>query len=105
MSNENYNVEVKEEKCFCQSKWFRKFLLTTLGSFLGVFLALSLFAAMHKPPMMSPACPCGCGCPMMRPAMMHHHHHFDRGDRGDFHRKMMKEGCERKAPVRVEIDD
>ncbi len=103
MSNENYNVEVTEHKCFCQSKWFKKLLMTTLGSFLGVFLALSLFAALHKPPMPA-GCPCGCGCPMMRQAM-HHHHHFDRGMRGDFHKKMMKEAYDRKAPVRVEIDE
>lgn len=104
MSNENYNVEIKEEKCFCHSKWFKKFLLVTVGSFLGVFLALSLFAALHKPPMMPPACPCGCGCPLMRPAM-HHHHHFDRGAGCDFHKKMMKDGGERRVPVRVEVDD
>lgn len=102
MSNENYNVEVTEHKCLCQSKWFRKFLLITFGSFLGVFLALSLFAALHKPPMMMPACPCGCN--MMRPAM-HHHHHFDRGPRGEFHKKMMKDGAERRVPVRVEVEE
>ncbi len=33
MSNENYNVEVKEEKCLCHSKWFKKLLTTTLGTF------------------------------------------------------------------------
>lgn len=102
MSNENYNVEVKEEKCncFCHSKGFRKFLIVATGSFVGVFLALSLFAAVHKPPMMMP-CPCGCQQVMMK----HHHcHHFDRvdrGPRGDFHKKFVKEN----APVRVEIDD
>lgn len=94
MSNENYNVEVKEEKCFCQSKWFKKLLLNTLGTFLGVLFALCLFHTLHKPPM--PA-PCPCGCPMMR-AMMYHNHKFDKGYMrgGDF---------ERKAPVKVEIDD
>lgn len=105
MSNENYNVEVKEEhkcNCFCHSKGFRKFLVIALGSFVGVFSALSLFAALHKPPMMMPPCP--CRCQMMRPAM-HHHHHFDRANRGDFHKKVMKEGFERKVPVKVEVDD
>lgn len=103
MSNENYNVEIKEEKCFCHSKWFKKFLTATLGSFVGVFLALSLFAALHKPPMAAP-CPCGCGCGMMRPAI-HHYHHLDRGPRGDFYKKMMKENFDKKIPVRVEVDD
>lgn len=95
MSNENYNVEIKEEKCFCHSKWFKKLLLTTLGTFFGVLFALCLFSAIHKPAMPA-GCPCGCGCPMMR-AMMYHHHKFDNhGLRGDFHRK---------APVKVEIED
>lgn len=55
MSDENKNLdiqEVKEEKkCFCKSEEFKKFLIVTFGSFVGVFLALSLFAALHKPPM------------------------------------------------------
>lgn len=94
MSNENHNVEVKEEKCLCHSKWFKKFLITTFGTFFGVLFALCLFTALHKPAM-PPACP--CGCPMMR-AMMYHHHKFDRGcvKGEDFHKK---------APVRVEIED
>lgn len=96
MSNENYNVEVKEEKCFCQSKFFRKFMVVALGTFVGAFLAMSLFAAMHKPPMPPCGCPCGCGMMMKH----HHHHHFDRGMRGEIPNKMDK-----KVPVRVEIDD
>lgn len=106
MSEENYNVEIKNEKhheCFCHSKWFKKFLLTTLGSFLGFYFALCLFTAMHKPPMPG-ACPCGCGCPIMR-GSMHHHHHFDRSMGGDFHRKMMKECGNKRIPVKVEIED
>ena len=54
MSDENKNLEVqeiKEKKCFCKSEEFKKFLIVTFGSFVGVFLALSLFAALHKPPM------------------------------------------------------
>ena len=101
MSNENQNVELHEEKCncICHSKGFRKFLVVAMGSFVGVLLALSLFAALHKPPMPIPMpCPCGYhgGCPMA----MKHHHKFDKSMRGDFHQKMIKE-----APVRVEIDD
>ena len=96
MSNENYNVEVNEEKCLCHSKWFKKFLITTFGTFFGVLFALCLFTALLKP-VMPPACPCGCGCPMMR-AMMYHHHKFDRGC-------MKGEDFHKKAPVRVEIED
>lgn len=109
MSNENYNVEVKEEKCncFCHSKGFRKFLIHALGSFVGVFFALTLFAALHKPPMMMPPMPmgCPCGCHGGYHVMMKHHHHFDGAPRGEFHKKMMKERFEGKAPVKVEIDD
>ena len=82
MSDENHNVEVKEEKCncFCHSKGFRKFLVIALGSFVGVFCALSLFAALHKPPMMVPPCPCGCQ-QMVRPF------YGPQFDRGDFRRR------------------
>ncbi len=99
MSDEN-RIEIRDERheCFCQSKWFRKFLLITAGSFTGVFLALSLFAALHKPPMPAP-----CPYAMMRPAMHHHFYKFDRGHRGEFHRKMVKD-FERKAPVRTETE-
>ncbi len=88
MTEEIKTVEVKNE-CFCQSKWFRKFLTTALGTFVGVFCALSLFAALHKPPM--PPCPFGHG-PMMRPAMHCHHHHFNkhRGLKGEFYKKIEK---------------
>ena len=101
MTEEN-KIEVTEVKkeCLCQSKWFRKFLTTALGTFVGVFCALSLFAALHKPPM--PPCPFVKG-PMMRPAM-HCHHHFNhhRGHRCDFHhKKMMKQQI---APDKVKVE-
>ena len=107
MSNENYNVEVKEEKCncFCHSKGFRKFLVVATGSFVGVFLALSLFAALHKPPM---PVPCPCGCHGGYHAMMKHPPRFDRdlgAKKGDFHKEMMKKQFEDKAPIKAEIDD
>lgn len=106
MTDENKFVEVREERCFCQSKEFRKFLTVALGSFVGVFCALSLFVALHKPPMMAPAPygpmmrPCHCGC-----------HHMNRGHhacKGDFHKKMMKEKFEQKSARHIEnnkIDD
>ena len=78
-----------ETKCFCQSKAFRKFLVIALGTFVGVYAALSLFAATHRPPMMSP-CPMGFGAPapVMAPSPFHkHHHHFGKefkGDKGGF---------------------
>ena len=105
MTEENKGVNYEENKvekreCFCQSKWFRKFLTTALGTFVGVFCALSLFAALHKPPM--PSCPFGYG-KMMRPPM-HCHHHFNHHKkfRGEcHHKKMMKD---RIAPEQVKIE-
>ena len=102
MTNEN-NIEVKNEtcKCFCQSEWFKKFLTKALAVFVGTYCALSLFAALHKPPM--PPCPFAKG-PMMRPAMHCHHHHFhgQKDFRRDFHhKKMMKE---RIAPDKVKVE-
>ena len=105
MTEENNGVNYEENKvekreCFCQSKWFRKFLTTALGTFVGVFCALSLFAALHKPPM--PPCPFGYG-KMMRPPM-HCHHYFNHHKkfRGEcHHKKMMKD---RIAPDQVKIE-
>ena len=109
MTEENKITEEKQTTCLCQSKGFKKFLIVTGGTFVGVFLALSLFAALHKPPM--PPMPMnpyafGPGPQMVRPC--HCHHHCDRGYRGDFHKKMMKDRLDRKAPPRAErpeIDD
>lgn len=42
----------KEQTCFCKSELFQRTLAVTIGSFIGVYFALSLFCAMHKPPMM-----------------------------------------------------
>ena len=83
MTEENKIVEVKNE-CFCQTKWFKRFLITATGTFVGAFCALSLFAALHKPPM--PPCPFGPRA-MMRPPVHCHHHHFKKHDRMDFHKK------------------
>ena len=98
--NEMRNREENRE-CFCQSKWFRKFLVTTAGTFVGVFCALSLFTALHKPPM--PPCPFGYG-KMMRPPM-HCHHQFNhhKGFRGDCHHKNMMQPRISPDNVKVEI--
>ena len=82
--------EKNETKCFCQNKGFRKFLVIALGTFVGVYAALSIFFAIHRPPMMPPhamygrapiAAPCPC---------YHKHHHFDKGfikgDKGEYHK-------------------
>ncbi|MBQ3640681.1 hypothetical protein II906_01950 [bacterium] len=59
MADENKNIEevqANEPKpCFLckklgESEYLKKFITITLGSFAGVYLALSLFAYVHKPP-------------------------------------------------------
>ena len=88
MTDEIKNVET--ETCLCKNKTFRKILVIATGTFVGVFCALSLFAALHKPPMMHPA---AFGGPMVRPCPCHcqshfyRHGDFERGPRGDFHKK------------------
>ena len=106
MSDEIKNVEEKETKCFCQSKGFRKFLTIALGTFVGVYCALSLFAALHRPPMFRPMPYGGMrGCPVQ---MMHHHYvKGDRFDKGRFHKQPSKIDAQ-KAPFdsnRADIDD
>ncbi len=91
--------EEKQCKCLCQSKEFRDFLKIALGSFVGVFCALSLFAALHKPPML----PCPFG--RMMPPPIHHGQHFDRGQFKNIHKiKMEKRNFEKQIPVRVEVE-
>ena len=100
MTEEIKTIEVKNE-CFCQSKGFRKFLTVALGSFVGVFCALSLFAALHKPPM--PPCPFAHGS-MMRPPMHCHYHHFNhhRKFKGEcMHKKKMQD---RISPDKVKVE-
>ncbi len=60
---EEKNYEEKSCNCFCKSKWFKKFLIVTFGTFIGAFLALCLFSAINKPPMPP--------IPPMHPAMHH----------------------------------
>ncbi len=76
----NEEFENKEHcNCFCNSKGFRKFLIVALGSFVGVFCALSLFCALHRPPMMVPShchchsCHCHCNHGFHHPKFQKHH--------------------------------
>ena len=103
MTEENKIVE-EQCHCFCKSKGFRKFLIVASGSFVGVFLALSLFSALNKPPMPAPI-PCPYGYHHM--AKPHHNggHHFDRAGigeqwkKGSFHRRGEHAGADKKAPI------
>ena len=98
---EEIKNEEKECKCFCKSEGFRKFVIVALGTFVGAYAALSLFAALHRPPMMPPR-PCvgfGGPAPIAAPCpYMHHKHHFDKGfkgDRGEFQKAIR----EQKGPA------
>ena len=56
MTDENKNIEEineeknEEKKSSYLSEEFKKFIIVATGSFVGVFFALCLFAALHKPP-------------------------------------------------------
>ncbi len=47
MSEIQQNEEIKQE-CFCKKR-AKDILTIAIGSFVGVYCALSLFAALHKP--------------------------------------------------------
>ena len=94
MSEEIKNEEKCEHKCICQNETFRKILTIALGTFIGVYGALSLFAATHRPPMMPP-CARGFGfgapAPMAAPCpFIRHKHHFHNGFHGvkETHQKL-----------------
>lgn len=102
MTDENKNVVEVKTECFCQSVWFKEFLVKALAVFVGVYTALSLFAALHKPPM--PPCPFKSS--MIRPAMHCpcHYGHF-KGPRGDFHHKIMMRNKISPDTVKIEVKD
>lgn len=99
---EELNQEIREEKkcnCICCSEGFRDFLKIALGSFVGVFFALTLFAALHKPPMMP------CHHRFMAPPPIHQGQHFYKGGECPFKKmKMEKRNFDRPIPVRVEVE-
>lgn len=100
MTDENKIVVEEKHECLCQKKWFRKFLVIASGTFVGAFLALSLFAALNKPPMPMPCpAPCPCHHQMVRPDFAPQH--FDRGHRGDFHKKFDKR-ADRPMPLKAD---
>ena len=102
MSDEIKTNETKECNCFCRSEGFRKFLTVALGTFVGVYCALSLFTVLHRPPMVPP-------CPMQYrfrgpvsvcPVKQFQHHHFDKMNkhaRGDF-QKPQQGDFEKRTP-------
>ena len=85
MADENTKVEETKEPWYTiKSECFKKFLTVSAGTFVGVFLALSLYGAVNKPPIPD--------CAFKKP-MMHHefqmppHHQFKHCDDRHFHHK------------------
>jgi hypothetical protein len=99
MSDENKTVEQNECKCFCRSEGFRKFLIVALGSFVGVYCALSLFFAIHKPPMPMPIpVPVQTqmgGCPYVQ---MHHFRKFNKPEKIQIN-KQVPDRIEKRIPL------
>ena len=107
-NNENNHDAEHHSQCFCQSKGFRKFLVIALGTFVGVYCALCLFTALHRPPMIPPCMIykgfAGAGIERPCPGKIMHHHHFKHHD-GNV---MVQPGDGRPAPFekeRIESDD
>jgi len=97
-------TELKEEtcNCICKSKSFRNFLIVAGGTFVGAFCALSLFVALHKPPMPMPYPAHG---PYMRPMIAQPHHFYKHHkDRKEFYKKMEHKKFDKKAPVKMDKD-
>ena len=110
MSDEVKVIHEDGHKCLCQNESFRKFVVIAAGSFVGVFCALSLFAALHKPPMIfNPYAIHGFGgamqpCPCR---MMPHHMKFEKHIKDDI-KKELPRGMNRPSPFeknKVEVDD
>ena len=104
--------ETKEEtKCICQSKFFRKFLVIALGTFVGVYSALCLFTALHRPMFppqgFGPQFGMMPGCPIKYQMINHRgYHRFDKAQkdfRGDSHRPDKEH--KQPAPFQEEKDD
>ncbi len=110
MTDEIKEVEQKECKCFCHSKGFRKFLTIALGTFVGVYCALCLVTALHKPPMMPPMTGAHYHGGFRGYPCLIHHHHFDKikhYNKGDF-KQYPQKGFDAKTPLetkRAELDD
>ena len=95
--------EIKEtqQKCICQNENFKKFLIISAGTFVGAFCAMSLFAALHKPPM-------PVHVPMKYHGYMHQkmikHHHFKKHDCDcPCHKVMMKKQMESKKELSDDV--
>ena len=96
--------EIKKQECFCKSEGVKKFAIVSLGTFVGGFCAISLFAALHKPPM-PPMMPMLYG---MKPPVHHmmQGHHMKKHDCDcPCHKMMMKKHFEHKKDFQKKIEE
>ena len=95
MTEEVKNEEIKQE-CFCKKR-AKDVLVIALGSFVGVYCALSLFCALHKPtfpnyPMFNPM------MNKMMPYGRMHHHKFPPAN-GKFNPEQFRGGFDKAKPA------
>ena len=80
MTEEVKNVE-KQSECYCRKR-AKDILTIAIGSFVGVYCALSLFAALHKPHFPKyPVMGGGMYQHRMMPGHMGHHGFAPRGEK------------------------
>ena len=103
MSEEIKTIEEKKCNCICQSEYFKKFTCITLGTFVGGFCALNLFAALNKPPMM-PMMPMGGFKAPHYQMMMHEGFHHKHHSGCNCKKEMMKKHFEKKAEFAKKIE-
>ena len=96
--------EIKETgcNCFCKSEGFRNFVVIALGTFAGVYMALSLFTAIHKPPM---PCPRHFMPPIQMQGQFRPHHRDFKGFYKKFYKDFKGDINEGKKVKTPDIDD
>ena len=96
----------KNTECFCKKESFRKFLIVALGTFVGAFCALSLFSALHKPPMppMPPMPPAAYASPYAY-GHMHGHQCDCMKHKKMMMKKFMKHHENFKKPIEPKVPD
>lgn len=99
---EEQKLEVKEQckcGCICHNEFFQRTVAVAIGSFVGVFCAISLFAALHKPPM---PCPMKQMHPQMRPPIEYRGHYNQY--RGPHHGEFKKDRYEKWEKIKKDKD-
>ena len=88
MTEEIKNQEAKE--CFCKKR-FKDVIVVAVGTFVGVYCALSLFTAIHRPP-----CPMMMGFGYHYPKSIHYMMHHKFPPQGKFRHDKFRDGFEQQ---------